>query len=80
MASRRQDKLPPAILSTCVDPISRLMTQATHICPPLARQHADLLPPLAPLSPSHLLNSVPLPSHPSMQEHGICGTVLGFAA
>ena len=34
MASRRQEILPPAILSTHVDPISRFMTQATHTCPP----------------------------------------------
>ena len=78
MASRRQEILPqPSYLHMWI--LSRDLLPKLHTLAPLPG-NTYLLPPSAPHSPSHLINSQPLPSQPSIREHGICGGVFGFAA
>ena len=50
----------------------------THL--PLAREQIFIAPITAPHSPSHPNLSQPLPSRPSIREHGLCGRVSGFEA
>ena len=82
MAFRRQEILPqPSYLHMWI--LTRDLLPKLHTLAPLPG-NTYLLPSFQPLtaphSPSHLINSQPLPSQPSIREHGICGGVFGFAA